>query len=68
METPLGEWFGHPRVGGRVKDALGFGSAQVSDEQMAMLVSMTMEQFINISGLDISRNSIDELIAASHPV
>ena len=68
MNTPLGEWFVHPRVGDRVKDALGFGSAEVSAEHMAMLASMTMEQFINISGPDIPRASIDELIAASHPV
>ncbi len=67
MDTPMGEWFDHPNVGEKVKDALGFSAAEVSPEHLAMMASMTMRQFLNISGLEIPTSRLDELILASRP-
>ncbi|WP_449408760.1 glycoside hydrolase family 3 C-terminal domain-containing protein [Microbacterium maritypicum] len=67
MDTPMGEWFDHPNVGEKVKDALGFSAAEVSPEHLAMMASMTMRQFVNISGLDIPTRTLDDLILASRP-
>jgi beta-glucosidase len=67
MDTPMGEWFEHPQVGQRVLETLGFTSSQITPEQLAMVSSMTMSQFVNISGLDIPTQTLDELMAASRP-
>ncbi len=67
MDTAMGEWFDHPNVGEKVKDALGFSAAEVSPEHLAMMASMTMRQFVNISGLDIPANTLNDLILASRP-
>ncbi|MBF4514178.1 glycoside hydrolase family 3 C-terminal domain-containing protein [Plantibacter sp. VKM Ac-2885] len=67
MDTPMGEWFDHPQVGQRVKDTLGFSAVEVSPEHMAMMASMTMTQFVNISGLDIPADALAALIEASRP-
>ena len=67
MDTAMGEWFDHPNVGEKVKDALGFSAAEVSPEHLAMMASMTMRQFVNISGLDIPTSTLDDLILASRP-
>ena len=67
MDTAMGEWFDHPNVGEKVKDALGFSAAEVSPEHLAMMASMTMRQFVNISGLDIPTSTLDNLILASRP-
>ncbi|WP_262002004.1 glycoside hydrolase family 3 C-terminal domain-containing protein [Microbacterium sp. Mcb102] len=67
MDTPMGEWFDHPSVGGKVKETLGFTAVEVSPEHLAMMASMTMRQFVNISGLDIPASALDELIVASRP-
>lgn len=67
LDTPMGDWFDHPRVGQQVMDSLGFSSATVSAEQLAMMASMTMRQFLNISGLPIPADVLDELMLASRP-
>lgn len=67
MDTPMGVWFDHPLVGNRVMDALGFTSVEVSPEHLAMMSSMTMQQFVNISGVPIADEVFTELIAASRP-
>ncbi|WP_087485798.1 glycoside hydrolase family 3 C-terminal domain-containing protein [Brachybacterium massiliense] len=65
MDTPVGEWLAHPTVGDRTRDALGFTGVEVPEEQMAMVASMTMNQFVKISGLDIAGGVLDDLIAAT---
>jgi beta-glucosidase len=67
MDSPMGEWFDHPLVGSQVMERLGFASASVSAEQMAMVASMTMRQFLHISGLPIPAEVLDELMLASRP-
>jgi beta-glucosidase len=67
LDTPMGEWFNHPLVGSQVMERLGFASADVSAEQMAMVASMTMRQFLHISGLPIPADVLDELMLASRP-
>ncbi|WP_370551620.1 glycoside hydrolase family 3 C-terminal domain-containing protein [Clavibacter sp. VKM Ac-2873] len=67
MDTPLGEWFEHPLVGDRVLRTLGFDTVEISPEHMAMMTSMTMTQFLAISGAPVPRNELDDIIADSHP-
>ncbi|GAA5078264.1 beta-glucosidase [Thermocatellispora tengchongensis] len=67
MDTPVGAWFEHPGVGSKVMDALGLTGAPITEEQMAMIASMTMRQFIGISGLDVSTDALRSLMAASRP-
>lgn len=68
MDTPLGEWFDHPNLGQRVMEDLGLASTEVSPEHLAMMRSMTMQQFVHISGLDLPEEVLSELMAASKPV
>ena len=49
-------------VGVQTKTVLGFDGVAVSDEHMAMMASMTMRQFVNISGLDIAADRLEELM------
>jgi beta-glucosidase len=65
LDTPVGTWFNHPDVGERAKDTLGFTGVPVPEEQMAMVVSMTMRQFVRISGLDVPEEALEELMAAT---
>ena len=46
-------------------DTLGFTSAPISDEHLAMVKSMPMRQFVRISGLDISEDALEELMSAT---
>jgi beta-glucosidase len=62
LDTPMGRWFDHPEVGVQTKTVLGFDGVAVSDEHMAMMASMTMRQFVNISGLDIPADRLEELM------
>jgi beta-glucosidase len=68
MDTAMGEWFAHPRVGERVMQTLGFTSAEVSPEHLSMMASMTMQQFINISGMSIPTVELDDIMQASRPL
>jgi beta-glucosidase len=65
LDTPVGTWFDHPDVGPEVMDTLGLTGTPVTEEQLAMIASMTMRQFIGISGLDISTDALQSLMAAS---
>ncbi len=65
MDSPVGEWFAHPDVGDQTRDALGFTGVDVPAEQMAMVESMTMRQFVRISGLEVPQETLQDLIAAT---
>lgn len=67
METPLGDWFEHPQVGAQVNDALGFTGVEISPEHLAMMSSMTMTQFINISGAPVPAETLARLMRDSRP-
>ncbi|WP_189017260.1 glycoside hydrolase family 3 C-terminal domain-containing protein [Paenarthrobacter histidinolovorans] len=67
MDTPLGEWFEHPQVGAEVFDALGLTGVDVSPEHLAMMSSMTMTQFIHISGLPVEAEILNRLMRDSRP-
>jgi beta-glucosidase len=68
LDTPVGAWFEHPAVGARVMDTLGLTGAPVTKEQLAMIASMTMRQFIGISGLPISSETLEELMVLSRSI
>ncbi|MEV0196735.1 glycoside hydrolase family 3 C-terminal domain-containing protein [Nonomuraea sp. NPDC050691] len=68
MDTPVGAWFEHPQVGSDVMDTLGLTGAPVTEEQLAMIASMTMRQFIGISGLNVSTDALQALMTASRPI
>jgi len=63
LDTPVGAWLDHPDVGADTSQALGFAGVDVPAEQLAMVRSMTMRQFVRISGLPISTDDLDALIA-----
>ncbi|WP_416416374.1 beta-glucosidase [Paenarthrobacter aromaticivorans] len=67
MDTPLGEWFEHPQVGAQVYDALGFTGVDISPEHLAMMSSMTMTQFIHISGLPVEAEVLARVMRDSRP-
>ena len=62
LETPVGAWFDHPDVGDRTMNALGFTGVQIPEEQLTMVRSMTMRQFVRISGLAISDDALEDLM------
>ncbi|RQP09818.1 MAG: beta-glucosidase [Microbacteriaceae bacterium] len=63
LDSTMAAWLDHPIVGGRTADLIGFSAVQVPEEQMAMVRSMTMTQFVRISGLDIPAAALEELMA-----
>jgi beta-glucosidase len=65
MDTPVGVWLEHPGVGPNVMDTLGLTGASITGEHLRMIASMTMRQFVGISGLDISTEALRFLMAAS---
>jgi len=65
LDTPVGAWLDHPEAGGATMQALGFAAVEVPAEQTAMVRSMTMRQFVRISGLPISTDDLDALMALS---
>ncbi|MGJ1598604.1 beta-glucosidase [Clavibacter sepedonicus] len=67
MDTAMGVWFEHPRLGARVIEVLGLTDDAVSPEHMAMMASMTMRQFGAISGMELPQDALDEIMAASRP-
>ena len=65
LDTAVGAWLDHPDVGDQTMHALGFAAVEVPDEQMAMVRSMTMRQFVRISGLPIADEALEALMAAT---
>lgn len=67
LDSPVGAWFDHPQVGPLVMSTLGLDQAPVTDEQIAMIRSMTMSQFVHISGLPVPPESLESLMAITRP-
>ncbi|GAA3383457.1 beta-glucosidase [Cryptosporangium minutisporangium] len=65
LDSAIGAWLEHPVIGTPTLRALGFANAPISDEHLAMVKSMTMRQFITISGLDLPVARLEELAATS---
>ncbi|ABS04005.1 beta-glucosidase [Kineococcus radiotolerans] len=53
LDSTVGDWLDHPHIGERTLSLLGFGQAVISAEHLLMVRSMTMRQFVTISGLDV---------------
>ncbi|WP_223694875.1 beta-glucosidase family protein [Leifsonia poae] len=62
LEAPVGTWFDHPEVGHRTLQVLGFDKVEIPEEQLIMVRSMTMRQFVRISGLDIADDALEDLM------
>ncbi|TDL45261.1 beta-glucosidase family protein [Microbacterium oleivorans] len=67
FDTPIGAWLDHPEIGVLTNETLGFGSVEVTAEQMAQVRSMTMRQFVRISGLPLPIEALQALADRSHP-
>jgi beta-glucosidase len=65
LDTPVGAWLDHPTVGDQVMDTLGFTGAPITEEHLAMVKSMTMRQFLRISGLDVPQDALEALMSAT---
>jgi beta-glucosidase len=65
LDSTMAAWLDHPDVGASVSDMFGFSAAQVPEEQMAMVRSMTMQQFIRISGAPIPAEALEPFMAAT---
>lgn len=65
LDSTMASWMDHPDVGEQVLRTLGFADAEVPAEQLAMVRSMTMQQFIAISGLPIAPETLEEIMAAT---
>ncbi|WP_246005566.1 glycoside hydrolase family 3 C-terminal domain-containing protein [[Actinomadura] parvosata] len=65
LDSTIGAWLEHPVISAPTLQALGFADATISEEHMAMVRSMTMRQFITISGLDLPVERLQELAATS---
>ncbi|MBI4900015.1 MAG: glycoside hydrolase family 3 C-terminal domain-containing protein [Actinobacteria bacterium] len=63
LDTALGKWLEHPEVGPRVMSTLGLDRGPVTEEQLAMISSMTMSQFLHISGLPVEPEALESLMA-----
>lgn len=67
LDSTMASWMDHPDVGERVLTMLGFADAEIPAEQLAMVRSMTMQQFVAISGLPIAPETLEEIMAATRP-
>jgi beta-glucosidase len=65
LDSTMAAWLDHPDVGASVSDMFGFSAAQVPEEHMAMVRSMTMQQFIRISGAPIPAEALEPFMAAT---
>lgn len=65
LDSTVGAWFDHPAIGESTFQLLGFGQAAIPEEQLAMVRSMTMRQFLTMSGAPVPTENLDELIAAT---
>ena len=61
LDSPIAAWLDHPVVGETTNETLGFASAEISAEQMAQVRSMTMRQFVRISGLPIPLDALEAI-------
>lgn len=61
LDSPIAVWLDHPVVGDTTNQTLGFASAEISAEQLAQVRSMTMRQFVRISGLPIPLDVLEAI-------
>lgn len=61
LDSPTAAWLDHPVIGETTNQTLGFASAQISAEQLAQVRSMTMRQFVRISGLPIPLDALEAI-------
>jgi len=61
LDSPVATWLDHPDIGESTSQTLGFASVDVPAEQMAQVRSMTMRQFVRISGLPVPLDTLQSL-------
>ncbi|MFB7892889.1 beta-glucosidase [Microbacterium sp. NPDC056044] len=66
LDSPIAAWLDHPVIGATANQTLGFASAEISAEQMAQVRSMTMRQFVRISGLPIPLDALEAIADQSN--
>jgi beta-glucosidase len=66
LDSAIAAWLDHPSIGEETNQALGFASVEVPAEQMAQVRSMTMRQFVRISGLPVPLEALQLLADRTH--
>lgn len=72
LESPVGEWFGHPVVGPALMQAMSAGAtpeqmsaAEENADMLKMVESMPMGQFARFPGVEIPEEVLEQLIDLS---
>ncbi|MHC9045667.1 glycoside hydrolase family 3 C-terminal domain-containing protein [Microbacterium saperdae] len=72
MDSTVGEWFAHPIAGPALQQGMAAGmsaeqqqAAAENEDQLAMVESMPMRQFVGFLGGAVPQEALDGLIAAS---
>lgn len=65
LDSPISAWLDHPAIGETTNQTLGFASVEIPAEQMAQVRSMTMRQFVRISGLPIAIDALEAIAEQS---
>lgn len=66
LDSPIGDWLDHPEIGDQTNQTLGFSGIDLPDEVMAQVRSMTMRQFVRISGLPVEVEQLHVLADRTH--
>ena len=66
LDSAIAAWLDHPSIGEETNQTLGFTSVEVPAEQMAQVRSMTMRQFVRISGLPVPLEALQLLADRTH--
>jgi beta-glucosidase len=61
LDSPIAAWLDHPDIGETTNQTLGFASAEITAEQLVQVRSMTMRQFVRISGLPIPLDTLEAI-------
>ncbi len=61
LDDAIAAWLDHPEIGEATNQTLGFAAVEVPAEQMAQVRSMTMRQFVRISGLPVPLDVLQAL-------
>jgi beta-glucosidase len=61
LDSAIAAWLDHPAIGEETNRTLGFADVEVPAEQMAQVRSMTMRQFVRISGLPVPVETLQSL-------
>lgn len=66
LDSAIAAWLDHPDIGDTTSETLGFASVQIAPEQLVQVRSMTMRQFVRISGLPIPLEKLETIASTTH--